>query len=184
MTSIFRRARRAHRLGACIGMASEIVRCGPKAPRVTERVFRRFMNGLAVRARSTTGRRVRRRTRARGHSRQDRSVAVPPSTAGTPTDRAPLPPWESPAGDRYDAGPAGVAQWQSPSLPSWSCGFDSRHPLASTRWKGRRGAEPMRASGGRGALPPNVRRRASRMLDAANAFPQSALYSCVSVRSW
>jgi site-specific DNA recombinase len=24
---------------------------------------------------------------------------------------------------------AGVAQWQSPSLPSWSCGFDSRHPL-------------------------------------------------------
>ncbi len=26
-------------------------------------------------------------------------------------------------------GPAGVAQWQSPSLPSWPCGFDSRHPL-------------------------------------------------------
>jgi hypothetical protein len=24
---------------------------------------------------------------------------------------------------------ADVAQWQSPSLPSWSCGFDSRHPL-------------------------------------------------------
>jgi hypothetical protein len=24
---------------------------------------------------------------------------------------------------------AGVAQWQSPSLPSWSCGFDSRRPL-------------------------------------------------------
>ncbi len=24
---------------------------------------------------------------------------------------------------------AGVAQWQSPSLPSWPCGFDSRHPL-------------------------------------------------------
>ena len=26
-------------------------------------------------------------------------------------------------------GSAGVAQWQSPSLPSWSCGFDSRRPL-------------------------------------------------------
>jgi hypothetical protein len=26
-------------------------------------------------------------------------------------------------------GNAGVAQWQSPSLPSWSCEFDSRHPL-------------------------------------------------------
>jgi hypothetical protein len=26
-------------------------------------------------------------------------------------------------------GLAGVAQWQSSSLPSWSCGFDSRHPL-------------------------------------------------------
>jgi hypothetical protein len=25
---------------------------------------------------------------------------------------------------------AGVAQWQSPSLPSWSCGFDSRRPLS------------------------------------------------------
>ena len=24
---------------------------------------------------------------------------------------------------------AGVAQWQSSSLPSWSCGFDSRRPL-------------------------------------------------------
>ena len=24
---------------------------------------------------------------------------------------------------------AGVAQWQSPSLPSWSCGFESRRPL-------------------------------------------------------
>src|SRR5215217_9564790 len=27
--------------------------------------------------------------------------------------------------------PAGVAQWQSSSLPSWSCEFDSRHPLHS-----------------------------------------------------
>src|SRR4051812_41112245 len=27
---------------------------------------------------------------------------------------------------------AGVAQWQSSSLPSWLCGFDSRHPLART----------------------------------------------------
>jgi hypothetical protein len=26
--------------------------------------------------------------------------------------------------------PAGVAQWQSSSLPSWLCGFDSRHPLS------------------------------------------------------
>src|SRR3954466_15751505 len=26
---------------------------------------------------------------------------------------------------------AGVAQWQSPSLPSWWCGFDSRRPLQS-----------------------------------------------------
>jgi hypothetical protein len=26
-------------------------------------------------------------------------------------------------------GHAGVAQWQSSSLPSWSCEFDSRHPL-------------------------------------------------------
>jgi hypothetical protein len=26
-------------------------------------------------------------------------------------------------------GNAGVAQWQSPSLPSWPCEFDSRHPL-------------------------------------------------------
>src|SRR5215472_10994891 len=24
---------------------------------------------------------------------------------------------------------AGVAQWQSSSLPSWLCGFDSHHPL-------------------------------------------------------
>jgi hypothetical protein len=30
---------------------------------------------------------------------------------------------------RYRRRLAGVAQWQSPSLPSWSCGFDSRHPL-------------------------------------------------------
>ena len=29
--------------------------------------------------------------------------------------------------DRH--GTAGVAQWQSPSLPSWPCEFDSRHPL-------------------------------------------------------
>ena len=28
---------------------------------------------------------------------------------------------------------AGVAQWQSSSLPSWPCGFDSRHPLPSRR---------------------------------------------------
>ena len=28
-------------------------------------------------------------------------------------------------------GDAGVAQWQSPSLPSWPCEFDSRHPLHS-----------------------------------------------------
>ena len=28
---------------------------------------------------------------------------------------------------------AGVAQWQSPSLPSWSCGFDSRRPLQGQR---------------------------------------------------
>jgi hypothetical protein len=28
-------------------------------------------------------------------------------------------------------GDAGVAQWQSPSLPSWPCEFDSRHPLRS-----------------------------------------------------
>jgi hypothetical protein len=28
-------------------------------------------------------------------------------------------------------GNAGVAQWQSPSLPSWPCEFDSRHPLHS-----------------------------------------------------
>jgi hypothetical protein len=27
------------------------------------------------------------------------------------------------------AADAGVAQWQSPSLPSWPCGFDSRRPL-------------------------------------------------------
>src|SRR5690242_3479756 len=26
---------------------------------------------------------------------------------------------------------AGVARWQSPSLPSWPCGFDSRPPLSS-----------------------------------------------------
>jgi hypothetical protein len=31
--------------------------------------------------------------------------------------------------DRRPARHADVAQWQSPSLPSWSCGFDSRHPL-------------------------------------------------------
>ena len=30
------------------------------------------------------------------------------------------------AGDRWNAG---VAQWQSSSLPSWLCGFDSHHPL-------------------------------------------------------
>ena len=27
------------------------------------------------------------------------------------------------------AGYAGVVQWQNPSLPSWSRGFDSHHPL-------------------------------------------------------
>ena len=27
---------------------------------------------------------------------------------------------------------AGVAQWQSSSLPSWLRGFDSRHPLEAT----------------------------------------------------
>ena len=27
---------------------------------------------------------------------------------------------------------AGVAQWQSSSLPSWLCGFDSRHPLGTS----------------------------------------------------
>lgn len=30
---------------------------------------------------------------------------------------------------RYGGPRADVAQWQSPSLPSWPCGFDSRHPL-------------------------------------------------------
>ena len=48
------------------------------------------------------------------------------------------------AGVRNDAG---VAQWQSSSLPSWLCGFDSRHPLRSgmtitcgwfPSWAGRR----------------------------------------------
>ena len=33
---------------------------------------------------------------------------------------------------------AGVAQWQSPSLPSWSCGFDSRHPLSRFCWSAAR----------------------------------------------
>src|SRR3954453_17632204 len=28
---------------------------------------------------------------------------------------------------------AGVAQWQSSSLPSWLCGFDSRHPLCRSK---------------------------------------------------
>ena len=28
-----------------------------------------------------------------------------------------------------NAGFAGVVQWQNPSLPSWSRGFDSHHPL-------------------------------------------------------
>ena len=28
---------------------------------------------------------------------------------------------------------AGVVQWQNPSLPSWSCGFDSHHPLHNAR---------------------------------------------------
>jgi hypothetical protein len=43
--------------------------------------------------------------------------------------------WREPVryGRRVSAGTptghAGVAQWQSPSLPSWSCGFDSRRPL-------------------------------------------------------
>ena len=32
-------------------------------------------------------------------------------------------------GHLASAGHAGVAQWQSPSLPSWLCGFDSRRPL-------------------------------------------------------
>ena len=31
-------------------------------------------------------------------------------------------------GDRFDH--AGVAQWQSPSLPSWPCRFDPGHPLS------------------------------------------------------
>ena len=31
---------------------------------------------------------------------------------------------------------AGVAQWQSSSLPSWLCGFDSRHPLHSSQLRG------------------------------------------------
>ena len=32
---------------------------------------------------------------------------------------------------RAGAAAAGVAQWQSSSLPSWSCGFDSRRPLST-----------------------------------------------------
>src|SRR6516162_5089754 len=31
---------------------------------------------------------------------------------------------------------AGVAQWQSSSLPSWLCGFDSHHPLELCRLRG------------------------------------------------
>ena len=32
---------------------------------------------------------------------------------------------------------AGVAQWQSPSLPSWPCGFDSHHPLQENNIRSR-----------------------------------------------
>jgi hypothetical protein len=42
---------------------------------------------------------------------------------------------------------AGVAQWQSPSLPSWPCEFDSRHPLhgeSPSQW-GDRSANVSRA---------------------------------------
>ena len=34
---------------------------------------------------------------------------------------------------------AGVAQWQSPSLPSWPCRFDPGRPLKT----GERGAQPL-----------------------------------------
>ena len=30
---------------------------------------------------------------------------------------------------------AGVVQWQNPSLPSWSCGFDSHHPLHEAHYE-------------------------------------------------
>ncbi len=62
-----------------------------------------------------------------------------PGSTGNPTSPGvPKPPRPSPTVERsLVAGTvrphrAGVAQWQSPSLPSWSCGFDSRHPLQSS----------------------------------------------------
>ena len=52
---------------------------------------------------------------------------------------------------------AGVAQWQSPSLPSWPCGFDSRRPLQGrlhARLGASRGSDP----------PPSCRHRAGRLM--------------------
>jgi hypothetical protein len=66
-----------------------------------------------------------------------RLSVTPPSAVApaSPRRTAPAPPIHS-AAARLTAAVggttarcAGVAQWQSSSLPSWSCGFDSRHPL-------------------------------------------------------
>ena len=58
--------------------------------------------------------------------------AAPRSSAcsrATSSARSSSRPERSPFGNLND--PAGVAQWQSSSLPSWLCEFDPRHPLSS-----------------------------------------------------
>ena len=63
-----------------------------------------------------------------------RSGSAPALGAGGRRFESALPDGPLPSHDMRNAAgsvsdSAGVAQWQSPSLPSWSCGFDSRHPL-------------------------------------------------------
>jgi hypothetical protein len=88
--------------------------------------------GLATRRRSCSDGDAR---RSAGLDRAVRRTDRPHGRT-VPTERG-----SAPGEDPASIGSiAGVAQWQSPSLPSWSCGFDSRRPLSTkSELKGRFG---------------------------------------------
>jgi hypothetical protein len=76
----------------------------------------------AASRRGTTGDRCRSRVR---RTQRCTLLATSASWSSHPTRML-----RAPSRSRVRAsGAAGVAQWQSSSLPSWLCGFDPRHPL-------------------------------------------------------
>jgi hypothetical protein len=79
--------------------------------------------GCRARLLAATGSPYTRRADARILGGAGRSVVASASALGAEDRR-----FESCRPDSV-LDPAGVAQWQSSSLPSWSCEFDSRHPL-------------------------------------------------------